>query len=77
MLTPEQIWERWYAPLFDLMEANADVIRALAYINCHWDTQDLWDPPYEQGYWGDSRLQVSPYLAERFSTAIENWRADR
>jgi hypothetical protein len=74
-LTPEQIWVGWYAPLFELMEANADVIRALAYINCHWDVQDLWDAPYEQGYWGDSRLQVNPYLAERFSAAIEAWRS--
>ncbi len=74
-LTPGQIWDRWYTPLFEFMEANADAVRALAYINCHWDSQDLWDAPYEGGYWGDSRLQASPYLAERFSAAIESWRA--
>jgi hypothetical protein len=33
-----------------------------------------WYAPYENGYWGDSRLQVSPELADRFSEAIEYWR---
>jgi len=74
-LSPEQIWDAWYAPMFELMEANRDVIQALAYINCHWDVQDLWDPPYEGGYWGDSRLQVSPLIAGRFSDAIARWRS--
>ena len=72
---PREIWEAWFAPLFELMEENSDVIYALAYINCNWDVQDMWDAPYESGYWGDSRLQVSPVIAERFSEAIERWRA--
>jgi hypothetical protein len=57
------------------MEENRDVINALAYINVHWDSQDMWDAPYESGYWGDSRLQVNPFLAERFNQAIERWRS--
>lgn len=73
-VSPEQIWDEWYAPMFEWMEENSDVIRALAYINCHWDAQAMWGPPYASGYWGDTRLQVSPVLAERFSAAIERWR---
>jgi hypothetical protein len=76
MVSPDDLWNEWYAPLFDYMKQNKDVIQALAYINCHWDLQDLWDAPYEGGYWGDSRLQGSPEIAERFSAAIENWRAN-
>jgi hypothetical protein len=34
----------------------------------------MWNAPYQSGYWGDSRLQVNPYLAERFNRAIEHWR---
>lgn len=74
-VSPQQTWARWYQPVFDWMEDNADVVQAFAYINCHWDSQDLWDAPYENGYWGDTRLQASPYLAERFTRAIERWRA--
>ena len=73
-ISPEDAWNAWFAPVFEYMNKNRDVIHALAYINCHWDSQDLWDAPYEQGYWGDSRLQVSPELAARFSAAIEHWK---
>lgn len=74
-VSPDEIWEEWYAPLFELMHDNRDVIQALAYINCNWDVQDMWNAPYESGYWGDSRLQASPLIARRFSEAIERWQA--
>ena len=74
-VSDEDIWNEWFAPVFKLMEENRDVIFALAYINVHWDSQDMWDAPYESGYWGDSRLQVNPYVAERFNQAIERWRS--
>ena len=73
--TPEEIWATWFAPVFELMEENRDVIYALAYINCNWDAQAMWGPPYSSGYWGDTRLEVNPYIAGRFSEAIERWRA--
>lgn len=73
-VTADEAWREWYAPLFDWLHENRDVVRALAYINCHWDTQDMWDAPYESGYWGDTRLQASPALAERFAAALVRWR---
>jgi len=72
---PEQIWDEWYEPLFDYMQQNSDVIRALAYINCNWDVQGMWGPPYESGFWGDTRLEANPEIARRFSLAIERWKA--
>jgi hypothetical protein len=74
-VSDEDIWNEWFAPVFRLMEEHRDVIYALAYINVNWDSQDMWDAPYESGYWGDSRLQVNPYVAERFNQAIERWRS--
>ena len=74
-VSPEEIWDEWFAPVFELLQENRDVIYALAYINCNWDVQEMWGPPYASGYWGDTRLQVSPLLAKRFSQAIEHWRA--
>ena len=62
-------------PLFEFMEEHRDVIHALAYINCNWDAQAMWGPPYNSGYWGDTRLEVNPYIAGRFTEEIERWRA--
>lgn len=73
-LEPEDIWAAWFGPLFEFMEEHRDVIRALAYINANWDAQVMWGPPYNSGYWGDSRLEVNPYIAKRFNEAIERWR---
>ena len=74
-MSDDEIWDHWFAPLFELISDNDDVIRALAYINVHWDSQGMWGPPYESGYWGDSRLEVNDEIAARFTAAIDAWRA--
>ncbi|MCK8521755.1 T9SS type A sorting domain-containing protein [Aquimarina sp. D1M17] len=61
-----QIWNEWFVPYFDFINSNDDVIKAITYINADWDSQGLWDAPYEQGYWGDTRVQVN-------STLENNW----
>ncbi len=73
-MTDDEIWAHWFAPLFELMEDNRDVIHALAYINVDWDSQAMWGPPYASGFWGDSRLEVNPEIARRFADAIERWK---
>ena len=65
--TADQIWNNWFRNYFDYIYANKDVIRAVTYINADWDSQSLWAPPYPQGYWGDTRVQVN-------STIQSNWR---
>ncbi len=74
-MSTEEIWRVWFEPLFHLMDDNRDVVRALAYINCDWDAQPMWGPPYAAGYWGDSRLQANTRLAERFSQAVADWKS--
>lgn len=74
-MTDAEIWDHWFGPLFNLMNENDDVIRALAYINANWDAQGMWGPPYASGFWGDSRLEVNENIAGRFSAAIDAWRA--
>jgi hypothetical protein len=73
-VSDSEIWDAWYAPLFQYMNENEDVIRALAYINANWDAQPRWGAPHAEGYWGDSRLQVNPEIARRFNLAITEWR---
>ncbi len=68
--TAELIWEEWYAPYFDYIHKNDDVIRAVSYINANWDLQDLWNAPYENGYWGDSRVEVNKTLMRKWVEEI-------
>ena len=73
-VTNEDIWNGWFQPMFDFMNDNNDVINGLAYINIRWDDQDMWDAPYESGYWGDTRVEVNDYIATQFNDAISGWR---
>lgn len=68
--TADQIWREWYQPLFSYIEANRDVIGALAYINAAWDEQPMWGKPYASGYWGDSRIQANPSIQQRWLAVI-------
>lgn len=79
-LTDEQIWNDWYAEFFDYVEDNRDIIRAIAYINTAWDTneQPMWlctggnagDPTCPSGYWGISTLQSNPYILDKFKQQL-------
>ena len=71
----EEVWNEWYAPLFAWMNENDDILRGLAYINVDRDSQPMWGPPYANGFWGDSRLEANPDIAERFNAALAAWRA--
>ncbi|GAA3442835.1 endo-1,3-beta-xylanase [Planomonospora venezuelensis] len=71
----ETIWNQWYAGFFSLIENNRDVIRAVSYINTDWESQPLWKcadgaqaggPGCANGYWGDSRVQGSTLIRDRF-----------
>lgn len=72
---PEEIWQEWFVPYFDYIEKNKDVIRAVAYINCNWDVQVLWGPPYNQGYWGDTRVEGDNIILANWKSEIgkEKW----
>lgn len=54
---PVQHWNAWFAPFFAHVHANADVIKAVAYINTRWFDQPAWGAG-----WGDSRVQIRPEI---------------
>lgn len=59
--TSEEIWDEWYAWFFAYVHDNADVIRAVAYINVDWNSQPMWEAGSTEGiYWGDSRIEANP-----------------
>ncbi|GLS27211.1 glycoside hydrolase family 26 protein [Marinibactrum halimedae] len=55
----QQIWDEWFSGFFNYIDANDDVIKAVAYINADWDSQGKWASPYNEGYWGDSRVETN------------------
>lgn len=72
--TAQQIWSEWFANLFNVINANADVVKGLAYINADWDSQWKWNPtdgigPVE-GYWGDSRVQAQTLIRSNWLTEL-------
>ena len=73
-MSDDESWAHWFAPLFELMHDNRDVLYALAYINVDWDSQPMWGPPYASGFWGDSRLEVNDEIARRFGIAVRAWK---
>jgi hypothetical protein len=72
--TSDQIWSEWYGPLFDLVRANANAVRAVAYINVEWNAQEMWGAGSTL-YWGDSRIQANALIRERWLAEIgtESW----
>lgn len=62
----EDSYARWFEPFFAFVREHTDVIRGVTYINSDWDTQRQWGPPYQNGYFGDSRVQASPEIRERW-----------
>ena len=69
--TAGQIWGEWYAPFFKYVHDHADLIRAVAYINTCWDSQPMWGEPYQNGYWGDSRVQANDLIKEHWLAELD------
>jgi|GEM_PF-707323 len=70
--TPDQIWDEWFKPFFDYIHDNSDVVRIVSYINADWDSQAKWAPPYNEGYWGDSRVEVNPDIRGKWLNEISS-----
>lgn len=68
---PTTVWNNWFAPFFQHINDNIDVIKAVAYINQNWDAQRMWSG---QG-WGDSRVQANETIKQNWINEItsEKW----
>lgn len=58
----KEIWNKWYAPFFNHVKQNKDIIKAVAYINVRWQDQPMW----KKDQWGDSRVQANPFIKEKW-----------
>jgi len=68
--TPDQIWSEWFQPYFQYIHDNSDIIKAVAYINADWDSQPKWGSPYNEGYWGDSRVETNAGIRQKWLNEI-------
>ena len=61
----QMAWEEWFVPFFDAIEKNKDVVKAVHYINCHWDSHRMWfDNPTFKGI--DARLHLSDEISKKW-----------
>jgi len=67
------VWDEWFVGLFETIEQNDDVVKALSYINVEWLAQEMWiDNATFQKV--DSRIQESEYITERWVQKISDER---
>jgi len=71
-VSASKLWVEWFTPFFTFIRSNADIIKAVAYINADWDSQALWSAPYANGYWGDSRVQINQDISKRWLSEIND-----
>ena len=69
-MNEEKIGSEWYKPFFSFIRNNKDAVKAVSYINADWDNQSLWAAPYQNGYWGDSRVQDNLEISKKWLTEI-------
>ena len=61
----QEAWDKWFTPFFKTIHDNADVIKAVNYINCNWKSHPMWvDNPTFQDV--DARLQTSEYISNKW-----------
>ena len=65
----EMAWNEWFVPFFNTIDNNLDVVKAVSYINCHWDAHPMWqNNPTFKGI--DARLNLSDTISKRWVKKI-------
>ncbi|WP_035085117.1 glycoside hydrolase family 26 protein [Aquimarina latercula] len=61
----EEAWKEWFVPFFSIIDENSDIVKAVHYINCHWDSHPMWldNPTFKRV---DARLQLSDSISKRW-----------
>jgi transcriptional regulator CtsR len=70
--TGTEVWNEWFTPFFKFIHDNSNAIRAVSYINANWNVQGLWKAPYNDGYWGDTRVQMNPTVKTNWNNEVSS-----
>ncbi|GGJ47123.1 fibronectin type III domain-containing protein [Deinococcus roseus] len=81
-LTGQTVWNEWYNPYFNFIEANQNDIRAIAYINDNWEAYSHWACTLSssggvvngcaEGEWGNSQLSANATVKTNWNARISN-----
>ncbi|MEO1033139.1 MAG: glycosyl hydrolase, partial [Bacteroidota bacterium] len=65
----QEAWDKWFIPFFTAIEENKDVVKAVHYINCHWDSHPMWmsNPTFSKI---DARLHINDIISKRWTEKI-------
>lgn len=71
VLDPNELWARWWQPMFDFIAANLDVIGGFAYIANDWQSDSLWGTnPF---FWNcDARVWANDTILDLWTQAVSN-----
>jgi len=61
----QEAYEKWFAPFFNMIESNKDVIKAIHYIDCNWKERPMWfdNPTFKRI---DARIETSPFITKKW-----------
>ncbi|GAA4278077.1 hypothetical protein GCM10022259_28020 [Aquimarina mytili] len=67
------LWGEWFAPFFEYIYNNSDIIRQVHYINANWedDTALFGQGNRANGYWGRAGVHVNSTMANNWKNEIE------
>ncbi|MEW7292444.1 glycosyl hydrolase [Aquimarina sp. 2304DJ70-9] len=67
------LWNEWFAPFFEYIYDNKDIIRQVHYINANWedDTALFGQGNRANGYWGRAGVQVNSTIANNWKSEID------
>ena len=67
----EEAWQKWFMPFFNAIEENADVVKAVHYINCKWYSHPMWfsNPTFTKI---DARLHINDDISKRWVEKISD-----
>ena len=65
------IWKEWYAPFFETLKKNQDIIKAVSYINANWSEQTMWvyNPTFQKV---DARIQMNTYITQKWKEQLDS-----
>ncbi len=67
------LWNEWFAPFFEYIYDNSDVIRQVHYINANWedDTALFGQGNRANGYWGRAGVHINSTIANNWKSEID------
>lgn len=67
----QEAWDKWFVPFFQTIEENADVVKAIHYINCNWKIRPMWveNPTFQKV---DARIQESPMISAKWTEKMNH-----